>query len=549
VIGCGRNVRIISVAPCIGLALGVVVAPALGQTEPGASVDGALTIRMVADEETLWLLRSGSRDARVYRRKLSEPFAATPALSAPIVSAVAAEGALYAFVDSGDLYAQRGTDWRPELNLPRRALPVNLAASGNVIYALVPSPDAGEVAHRPPDPPAPETQPFEPGDAPLSVLQYDADGWLGIAPAPGTITADQRPRLAVIQDSLCLFWRPTEPDEVAWVRLDETSGAWTEPQRLSLQPVRDFWVTRMSGVPIIIAAGQTENRRVGLTAVRLLGDITDGSDAWRPLQLQLSELPEGTRPIEYEHAVGFNQHVALLVTDSEGAVHVQFGRGGAAPAEATVAVAEIFAGEGARGAKVGLLQTATLVVLFGILMALFLLRRDAMVQPVRLPPDGALALTIQRVLGGALDLVPFLLVMAAIVGVDWQDGLRELLSWAMGSDATTGRLPPSDILLWWGSATAAYSVYCLLMEILTARTIGKVLTGTRVMAESAGRASVGQIVVRNFFRFLELQPPLWVLIFLLVLSRNRQRVGDIFARTVVLRRVTPKPTDDQDKKE
>jgi uncharacterized RDD family membrane protein YckC len=44
-------------------------------------------------------------------------------------------------------------------------------------------------------------------------------------------------------------------------------------------------------------------------------------------------------------------------------------------------------------------------------------------------------------------------------------------------------------------------------------------------------------VVRNVLRCLELMPPFWVLGFVVVLSRNRQRVGDIFARTIVVRRL------------
>ena len=73
------------------------------------------------------------------------------------------------------------------------------------------------------------------------------------------------------------------------------------------------------------------------------------------------------------------------------------------------------------------------------------------------------------------------------------------------------------------------------------RTIGKVFLGTRVLSENGTRPNAVQIVARNVSRFLELLPPLWVLGFLVVLSRNRQRLGDIFARTVVVRGVKPAP--------
>jgi uncharacterized RDD family membrane protein YckC len=56
-----------------------------------------------------------------------------------------------------------------------------------------------------------------------------------------------------------------------------------------------------------------------------------------------------------------------------------------------------------------------------------------------------------------------------------------------------------------------------------------------VLSESGSVPTLRQILVRNALRLLELQPPLWILGFLVVLSRNRQRVGDLFARTVVIR--------------
>jgi uncharacterized RDD family membrane protein YckC len=87
----------------------------------------------------------------------------------------------------------------------------------------------------------------------------------------------------------------------------------------------------------------------------------------------------------------------------------------------------------------------------------------------------------------------------------------------------------------------------LVMELLTGRTVGKVLTGTRLLAETGTRPASWQILVRNALRLLELVPQFWILGLLVLLSRNRQRLGDIFARTLVVRRAGPlEPTADQD---
>jgi uncharacterized RDD family membrane protein YckC len=100
-------------------------------------------------------------------------------------------------------------------------------------------------------------------------------------------------------------------------------------------------------------------------------------------------------------------------------------------------------------------------------------------------------------------------------------------------------LPETRTMIWWGLTIGTHTTYCLIMELLTRRTAGKALVGTRILSESGEPASAGQIVVRNSVRLLELLPPLWFLAALVIISRNRQRAADIFARTIVVRRVQP----------
>ena len=130
-------------------------------------------------------------------------------------------------------------------------------------------------------------------------------------------------------------------------------------------------------------------------------------------------------------------------------------------------------------------------------------------------------------------------------GIQWLDGLRELAAWGIGTSSESGH-PPAEILMWWAASCSLHSLYMLVMELLTGRTVGKVLTGTRLLAETGTRPTVWQILVRNLLRLLELVPQFWILGLLVLLSRNRQRLGDIFARTLVVHRAgLPKPSDDQ----
>ena len=92
--------------------------------------------------------------------------------------------------------------------------------------------------------------------------------------------------------------------------------------------------------------------------------------------------------------------------------------------------------------------------------------------------------------------------------------------------------------------------YGIVLEwALRGQTLGKRLLRLRVMDEQGLRLQFSQVVIRNLMRFVEMQPPLWVLGFVLLLSRSRQRSGDILAHTLVVRgikREKPNPPPDVD---
>jgi len=87
------------------------------------------------------------------------------------------------------------------------------------------------------------------------------------------------------------------------------------------------------------------------------------------------------------------------------------------------------------------------------------------------------------------------------------------------------------------AATAAYLSYYFLLESITSRTIGKLVTGLKVMDFDGERCSLKQTVIRTFFRLVEVNPfllgPLPAAI-RIIWSRNKQRFGDKVARTVVV---------------
>lgn len=520
------------------------VAAGLAQPTTSPSGDGLPgAIHLAADENTLWLVQSLSNVSRIHRRGVTAPFKLLEPLGAPIVSMAATSDGLYVFTDDGAFYLLGHDGWQCQLDLPGRqpdrVQPLDMLGTSTNVYVLIPSPPPGRFPRLVGGERPTTSQPFDAGSAPLSVARYDSRGWIAVAPAPDRATKDGQlvPRLGLIRERLALAWYAADSQTIECAQFDPETSTWSNAGAISvIGAPSGFWIVTISRVPAIVLAARTADGAEELGISRLLGDSETGRAEWRPAALRLSDLPGGAEVAHCRAACGFNQHVVLLLNDRLGRPFLRFGRIDASPTEATLPIAEVFAGHLQPDQALRWIHSVTLVVLFAVLLALFIFRRSAMVATVGLPADCAPALTIQRLVGAMIDLVPFLLAVAAMLGTDWRSGARELVGWAPAGDPA-GRLPSVHALTWWTIGCAASTLYGLLMELFTQRTVGKMVMGTRVMSEQGTPASAWSILARNAFRFLELMPPFWLLGFLVVLSRNRQRLGDIFARTLVVRRV------------
>jgi uncharacterized RDD family membrane protein YckC len=117
-----------------------------------------------------------------------------------------------------------------------------------------------------------------------------------------------------------------------------------------------------------------------------------------------------------------------------------------------------------------------------------------------------------------------------------------------------------DALLLWAALLAVYAVsgphgnvslgpraslvfsliglaYYFAGEAATGQTPGKHLLGLQVVRTDGRRAQPGRIAVRTLFRLVDELPVLYGLGFVVMLSTaRRQRLGDMFADTIVVRR-------------
>lgn len=86
-------------------------------------------------------------------------------------------------------------------------------------------------------------------------------------------------------------------------------------------------------------------------------------------------------------------------------------------------------------------------------------------------------------------------------------------------------------------AVIVFLAYYLVLEGSRGQTLGKMLVGIRVVGENtAGVSGVGAVTVRTLMRFVDGFLFYLVAIIVVVFSQKNQRLGDMLARTLVVRR-------------
>jgi uncharacterized RDD family membrane protein YckC len=126
-----------------------------------------------------------------------------------------------------------------------------------------------------------------------------------------------------------------------------------------------------------------------------------------------------------------------------------------------------------------------------------------------------------RLLAGLIDASPLLLTVF-------------LVSESVDQDGRTLEDALAQMSLPFYAALGGYLLYTWATETLFSRTIGKMLFGLRVVSLDGTRPSAGAMFARNALRLIDVSM-LAIPLVLVLLSPLRQRVGDIAARTLVVR--------------
>jgi uncharacterized RDD family membrane protein YckC len=526
--------------------------PALAAAQPAAppTAKQSFEVRLAANERMLWLAVVSESESRLFTRTAGGDFDLGYPIKGRIAFMAAAQREPLIFFDDGQsyCYSAESRRLRPARNLPADQQPVDVVGNRDVIYAIIPSSAARELSPTGSEGAEPTSQQlFDPGDAPLSLAVYDGHTWSAVAPLPALVrpptSVRLRPQLCLVQDKLLLFAPAEQSGSILCFYHDAEKNQWSARGTMGGTRLTGFWALIFDNRPTLVTVSPGPSGGERIDALRLLDDAAEATATdWRaPEDLQLSELPPGTTVARYERAVGFNQHVGLLTIAGNGNAYLRFARIASAPAEQTRAVAGLLAEPALAVRMHGLLQMLTFILLLVVLTGLFVFRRGSMLKVVELPPGCALAFNLQRLFGWLIDFVPFALAAAAMLDVSWSEGLKSLTKWAISP--AEENLPKQQVLLWWALTVSGHTTYTLVMELLTRRTVGKVLARVYLMSESGARPTIWQVLTRNLTRLIELSMPtlLWIVAVLILLSRNHQRMGDIFARTIAIRLTSVQP--------
>ena len=182
---------------------------------------------------------------------------------------------------------------------------------------------------------------------------------------------------------------------------------------------------------------------------------------------------------------------------------------------------------------VPMLPEIAILAVLGAVMALTLWRRpDTVMREIPLPDQAALASIWRRLGAFALDVAPAIAVTAIYWLPIWaqvqQDMAIEDLSQAEQAEHYA-------VLLWpWLIIRVIYAVYCGLTEYRWGASPGKRLMRCWVLSVDLTRPRPKQIAIRNAVKILELQPEILPLLVFIAFTRNRQRLGDLLAGTIVV---------------
>lgn len=550
----GRCRRLAVAAAALG---GAVAAGCADETGSVATKD----VGLVGGDESVWAYQyriEGENRTRVLRlacwRENRKPkqarFVKPRELDAVLgeVSAAAVCGAsLHVVYADGTHRRYHPAGETVERNLPKSCVPLVLAGDEalDVLYALVPTGVASKLPVPTAEPgprgrpttsaeigaPLESTaapEPAEPSPAPatpFAVVRYERGIWCRDRDAPKMLH-ERRPCRLVARDGVChLFITATSPQKrISCLRSGQ--DGWSEAQ-----------VAPEVGPDEILGVAARDGGAVLLVKK---GGPAGGADPYLILY----------KDGKFERGPtlgGAGQAVAVTVSGQQVAVgfldearRLAVGRwsiGGGAPVVASDSVDALVPKPRPWASnRLPFLAYGALAVM---LVLVFARRRDSLLVPARLAATQTLATYPRRFAAFVLDVLIMLPPMATAVWPLLPVSPESELSLSQTKPLLQAMAP--ELLLPWLVGASLFVVYATVFEAAMGATPGKRLLQCRIVDEQGRPCRLRAILLRNLVRLVEMFPAFQLMpaVVLIIVTRNRQRLGDLIARTVVVELTPP----------
>lgn len=348
----------------------------------------------------------------------------------------------------------------------------------------------------------------------LTVLIFNGHLWRQWPhPLPKPAGAKRPPKLVALDDGFALLYSIKD----RWIRYDCRDGAAGEGVELLSEAEPPPTSATMLAVGKQIVAlhlgvnRQTQSRDLLLTRLR--------NGRW---QKTVSIEPEGFSPrLDDPAAFGASgKTIWVMFTDTDEAGKPFYGRFDVDAEKVTLRpAAEMVKKPEPEAINTSMLLTVGVI---GLLLLLIWRRgaRDArwLVRSAALPvaPWG------RRIIAAMIDLLPAVIISTSF----FHDGWLKLQTELEATDPVLG----AESWLAVGSLMGIYLLHTTIGELLTRASLGKRLMQLTVVDERGRPARRGQILIRNVFRVADLMP---ILLLVMLVTRYRQRLGDLMAKTVV----------------
>lgn len=181
------------------------------------------------------------------------------------------------------------------------------------------------------------------------------------------------------------------------------------------------------------------------------------------------------------------------------------------------------------------------LVLAIIMLTVYVRRKQTVFRLIELPPGYRLARFGPRLYAFLIDAILFL--PACVYGFSGPVQRFRYDQAVLWQAAINDPAFASELMWRWTAVVGGFVVYATVFETVWGATPGKRLMRCRVVNERAERCGLLRALVRNVVRSLEISlvTLLWT-VMLVLLTRNRQRLGDLLGGTIVVELDEPPPS-------